>query len=124
MIVQPTNKTWRLRAWRGLVWLSCALLVFGLGSPAFSAPAPVLMPPAELDGEESAPVQDDDEDGEGGLVAPATPRWQRCSRLCLFGVLRVNRLVHLPHHHAGQPGYSLPVCTPFERGGVLLPLRC
>jgi hypothetical protein len=102
--------------WRSLAWLCCALMLAGPGSPALSAfglaHAPVT---TESESEERAPTPSDDDDSEGGKVSSASVGRLRHHKR-VTPVVSTSWLAHLPHHHGGQPGYSLPICTPFERG--------
>lgn len=120
-----TLSLWRQRAWRCLALLCCAV-VLSQSVPTLTASAPLVAADTDAESEDSAPSRDDDDgDGESGLVSSSSPLRCRSSfrRLCLT-VLRHNRVAHLPHHHHEQAGFHLPVCTPFARGGALLPLRC
>ena len=120
----PTcNNPWRLRAWRCLVWLGCAVLLFGQGLPNPAAPPPLVCA-ADADSEaESVPVPDDDDEAEA-VPSPSTSRCRRAVRRTVLTVIPADRLAHLPHHHSGLSGFSPPVCSPFQQDGALLPLRC
>src|SRR4051794_40306304 len=103
---------WRASAWRGLVLGCCALLLLGQGSPTLSAAPPVVPAEGEGGNEESPPpLQEDDDDdgsenGEVGLAASPALRCHHSQRRSQSLVLRVNRLVPLPHRHCGQAGYA------------------
>jgi hypothetical protein len=118
-------KLWRRRAWRGLVPLCCVVLMLGQGSPALAAAPAVPAASEEGDGESSAPSRDDDnDDDEARLDSPCQAHRRLSLRRPLPGVTRTNRRAQMPHNHDGQTGAAPPVCTPFERGVALLPLRC
>jgi hypothetical protein len=124
---RTTNGCWLSRARHGLIYL-CCLLTLTVGAPeaglwAFSAPHP----PLETGEGEERPGNDENEDGkdneQGKRGGEDFARHSRSRRLACGGDPANVWLAHLPHHHGAVPGYSLPVCSPFERG-ALLPLRC
>ena len=125
MRVPTPNNPWRLRAWRCLAWLGCAVLLFGQGLPNPAAPPPLPLCAADPEAEaQPVPASDDDDPDAEAVPAPSSTRCQRVVRRNVMAVLRYNRLAHLPHHQSDVSGFRLPVCTPFERGSARLPLRC
>jgi hypothetical protein len=113
---------------RGLALVCCFLAVLISGPAALTAPT--LTPQALLAGDAGGrgqPIEEDEDgkhlDEQAGAARSLSERAGRDRR-----VSRSPRtsawLAHLPHHHAGQPGYSLPTCSPFARGSICLPLRC
>jgi hypothetical protein len=83
--------------------------------------------PWGAEGEERAPVQDDEESEGGQSAKPGgtekEARLLRQRRHAWCPVVPHSWTAHLPHPHAGTAGFSPPVCTPFE-WGARLPLRC
>lgn len=116
--------------WRtGLAVLCCFLAFLTSGSPALlfqTLPAQAIL--ANLgETEERAPVEEEedgkslDEENREAARAQHERSGRRHARQCS----RTDAwLAHLPHHHAGNPGYSLPACTPFANGSACPQLRC
>src|SRR5262245_26514809 len=125
MAVPAPARTCGSRAWQILAWLCCALMLGPGAAPLDGccrglAPAPL----CENESESSTPVSSDEDDTESGTIQSGQSlRGHRDQRRASQVAVSVNWLVHLPHHHTGQPGYALPVCTPFEHG-LNPPLRC
>jgi hypothetical protein len=121
----PRQPLWRT----GLASLCCFLAFLTSGSPALlfpTLPAQALF--ADLgETEERAPVEEevdgkslDEENREF-----ARGQYERSGRRHALPCTRTNAwLAHLPHHHSGNPGYSLPACTPFANGSSCPQLRC
>src|SRR5262245_53961639 len=124
---RATNGSWLSRARHGLVYL-CCLLTLSVGAPDVGlwVLAVPYAPPETGEGEERR-ANDGKEDSkaneQGKRGAQDLARHPRSRRLARGGDPANIWLAHLPHHHGGIGGYSLPVCSPFERG-ALLPLRC
>jgi hypothetical protein len=110
-----------------VVGLCCALALLPAGTPALGQTlGSRALAHAIPEGEERPPMEDD-EDSEGGSTKTEAKeqeaRLLRQRRQGRTSAVAVSWNAHLPHHHAGTPGFSLPVCTPFARGAHL-PLRC
>src|SRR5262245_22536484 len=120
-----TKGNWLGRARHVLVYL-CCLLALIVGTPdawwAWAGPHTSF---ETAEGKER-PANDENDDGkeneEGKRSTEDLVRHMRLRRLARSSNPTNSWLAHLPHHHGAVAGYSLPACSPFERG-ALLPLR-
>src|SRR5262249_54558588 len=109
-----------------LVSLCCLLALLSAGSPTVlvSLGAGVWGSVEPLTSDRPATEEDDDEDEAVVKIHSSNfARVGRATRAPRGQVASGAWRAHLPHTHTPTPGFSLPSCTPFERGAHL-PLRC